>query len=346
VRFIAAHPGPNFSVHDVYVGWVEALRELGHQVAEFNLAERLTFYDAALLEVGVREDGAHGIRKALSTEQAHELAVNGLYAALYKARPDVLLAVSAFFYPPDLFDLARSYGTRVVLIHTESPYEDGRQLAIAPHADLNLINDPQNLAKFQSIAPSVYAPHAYRPAVHHPGPAVADLACDFAFVGTGYASRIAFLEAMDLSGLDVLLAGNWQQLADASPLLKHVGHDLEDCLDNARTADVYRSARAGLNLYRREAETAHLAEGWAMGPREVEMAACGLFFLRDPRPEGDDVLSMLPTFSTPEEAGDLLRWYLAHDAEREKLATRAAQAVADRTFTQHAAALLRLLDRR
>ena len=49
--------------------------------------------------------------------------------------------------------------------------------------------------------------------------------CDFAFVGTGYASRIAFMEAMDLAGLDVVLAGNWQQLAEHSPLHAHVAHD-------------------------------------------------------------------------------------------------------------------------
>jgi spore maturation protein CgeB len=339
MKILAAHPGPNFSVHDCYVGWVEAFRELGHQVADFNLSERLTFYDAALLEVGQNR-----FRKALTAEQATSLAVNGLYAALYKTRPDVLFAVSAFFYPHELFDLARAYGTRIVVLHTESPYEDGRQLQTAEHADLNLINDPTNLAAFQRVAPTVYTPHSYRPKLHTPGPVVDGFRSEFAFVGTGYASRIAFLEAMNLDGLEVLLAGNWTQLDDTSPLRRHVGHDVDECIDNTQTVDVYRSTQVGMNLYRREAEAEHLAYGWSMGPREVEMAATGCFFLRDPRPEGDDVLPMLPTFTTPEDAAEQLRWWLSKPDSRREVAGKAREAVADRTFTKQAARVLRLLD--
>lgn len=338
MRILVAHPGPNFSVHDVYVGWTEALRELGQHVAEFNLAERLTFYDHAMLE----RDGEP--TKALTGEEATNLAVNGLYAALYKVRPHVLLCVSAFFYPTDLMDLARAYGTKVVVLHTESPYEDGRQLSVAEHADLNLINDPTNLDVFRSVAPTHYVPHSYRSALHTPGKPDPELAADLAFVGTGYQSRITFLEAMDLDGLDVLLAGNWKQLTEDSPLRKHVGHDLEECLDNEQTVEVYRSAQCGLNLYRREAENEHLAFGQAIGPREVEMAATGLFFLRDPRPESDVVLSMLPTFTSPGEASEKLRYWLARPEQRKELAAQAREAVADRTFANRATELLRWLD--
>jgi hypothetical protein len=327
-----------FSVHDVYVGYVEALRALGQQVAEFNLADRLNFYSEALVE-----DSPGVFRRALKGDQVKELAINGLYSALYKTQPDVLLVISGFFVPPELLDLARARGTAVVLLHTESPYEDKRQLELAPHANLNLLNDPVNIAAYQEFGPAVYLPHAYRPAAHHPGVAVPELACDFGFVGTGYASRIEFFEAMKLDGLQVLLAGNWQQLAKDSPLRAHVPHDIAHCFDNEQTADLYRSARVGLNMYRREAQHADLVDGWAMGPREVEMAACGLFFLRDPRGEGDEVLHMLPTFDSPAEAGELLRWYLAHDDERTKLADQAREAIADRTFSHFAAALLRLI---
>lgn len=337
MKILAAHPGPSFSVHDVYVGWVGALRQLGHQVAEFNLSSRLTFYDAALLE-------ANGdVHKALSSEQAQELAVNGLYAALYRMRPDVLLVVSAFFYPPELLDLVRSYGTRVVVLHTESPYEDGRQLVTAGHADLNLINDPTNMLEFAARGETVYVPHSYRPGVHCPGPVDDKLAADLAFVGTGYASRIEFLEAMDLTGLDVLLAGNWQQLDEHSSLRGALAHEPDECLDNEQTVQVYRSATVGLNLYRREAEAEELSAGWAMGPREVEMAACGMFFLRDSRPEGDQILPMLPTFEGPQDASEQLQYWLAHPGERRDRAQAARAAVADRTFINRAAELVRLL---
>lgn len=339
MRFLVAQPGPEFSVQDVYTGWVEALRGAGQHVCEFNLADRLTFYGSVLMDAG-----AGLFRHALTGQQATELAVNGLYAAMMRYRPHVLLAVSAFFLPPELFDIARAAGVWVVVVHTECPYEDDRQLAVAEHADLNLLNDPSTIDRFRAVGPSEYFPHAYRPGLHRPGPATPDLESDLAFVGTGYPSRVAFLEAMDLAGLDVLLAGNWQQLDAESPLRKHLAHDDTDCLDNAQTVEVYRSARVGLNLYRREAQRQELSAGWAMGPREVELAACGGFFLRDPRGEGDEVLGMLPTFTGPGEASQLLRWWLAHPDQREAAADRARAAVADRTFDNHARRLLRLLE--
>ena len=142
-------------------------------------------------------------------------------------------------------------------------------------------------------------PHAYRPLVHHPGPVDPVMACDLAFVGTGFPSRVEFLEAMDLDGLDVLLAGAWAWLPDSSPLRRMVAHDLGECIDNTQTASIYRSAMTGINLYRREADDGDHADGVSCGPREIEMAACGLWFARDPRPESDDLFPMLPSFTGP-----------------------------------------------
>ena len=105
-------------------------------------------------------------------------------------------------------------------------------------------------------------------------------------------------------------------------------------MDNKETADLYRSSLTSLNYYRREFSDGDAAgaNGWAMGPREVELAACGTFFLRDSRPEGDEVFPMLPVFSESAEIRPLLDWWLAHDAFRAETASLARAAVADRTF--------------
>lgn len=352
MRWVVVHPGPSWSVADVHNGWVEALRELGEQVHVFNLDDRLTFYDHALVDVGdPAPDGRLKLKKALTAEQAKELAADGLASTLWKLRPDVLLVICGFLVPPDLLDHARRHGTRVLILHTESPYELDRELAMAGHADLNLISDPVQIDRFNEVAPTVWAPHAYRPSVHHPGPAVDRIRCDLAFVGTGFGSRRWFFEQMHaagaLDGLDVLLAGNWQGLADDSPLRPFIGaDDPAHCLDNDRAADIYRSARVGINLYRREHDDgAGNAAGWAVGPREVELAACGAFFLRDPRPEGDALFPMLPTFAGPAEAAELLTWWLRHPDRRAEAAELARTAVEDRTFTASASKLLRLFDR-
>ena len=338
MRWVVAAPGPSFSVQDVFTGWCEALRELGQQVHTFNLDERLSFFGSLLKET--RTPGM--FERAVTAEQSYSMASDTLYSTLYQVWPDVLLVISGFFIPTQLLDRARRTRTRVVIVHTESPYEDDRQVTLAPYADLNLVNDPTNLHRYP--AGTRYVPHAYRPTLHHPGPADPNLACDFTFNGTGYGSRIAFFNQMDLAGLDVMLTGNWNFLDEDSPLRKYVGHDIETCLDNDKVRETYWSAKAGINLYRREAERPELAAGWSMGPREVEMAACGLFYLRDPRPEGDELLPMLPTFTSPGDASEQLRWWLARPDQRDAAARKAREAVAGRTFTANAADLLRLLD--
>lgn len=339
MRIVLAHPGPSFSVHDLFVGWSEALTALGHKVIPYNLDERLAFYDGVFFNVS---EGR--FKKAITAEQAVEMAVNGLNATLYKVVPDVLIVISGFLIPTELLDHARRHGTKVVLIHTEQPYESARETALAEHADLNLLNDPVNIDRFP--AGSYYQPHCYRPELHRPGPPDPDLRADFAFIGTGFASRIEFFEAMapGLRGLDVLLGGNWQQTAETSPLRKYLAHDVSECMDNPSTALVYRSAKVGLNLYRREHDEHDSADGWAIGPREVEMAATGMPFLRDSRGEGDELFPNHPIFTSATEAAERLRWWLAHPNERQAAASSARAAVADRTFHQAAVRLLNRIE--
>lgn len=356
MRWLVTHPGPEWSVADVHAGWVEALADLGQDVRTFALHDWLTFYDAAHLKV-VDPDGRPAFRKAFPGPDAAHLAAEELAGALWRHRPDVLLVVCGALVPGELLEHARRTGTRVVLVHTEQPYELERELALSEHADLTLLNDPTHAEKFAQLGPTLYVPHAYRPGFHAPGPANPTLTADLAFVGTGFGSRRWFFEqlaaATDQDGepalkdVDVLLAGYWPGVDDASPLRRWLANDAGSSLDNHRTVEIYRSARCGINLYRRDAaDDSGGVAGWAMGPREVEMAACGMFFLRDPRPEGDGLLPMLPTFAGPAEAVELLRWWLRHDQARQDAARQAREAVADRTFGNHAAALLRILERK
>jgi spore maturation protein CgeB len=331
---------------DMHNGWAEALRGLGEQVMAYSLDKRLTFFESALVETGVYDDeGRPQIRKAVSHDEALTAAADGLLGAAYRWWPDVVLCTSAFFTPPWVLEIMRSRRHRIVMLFSEAPYQDAMQLRMAEYADLSLVNDPATLDAYRKIGPAEYMPHAFRPGVHHPGPAVPGLKSDLGFVGTGFPTRIKFFEAMDLAGVDVLFGGNWAGLDGSSPLLPYLIHGKDECMDNEHTADVYRSARAGINFYRRETDEGGTADGVAMGPREVEMAATGLWFLRDPRPEGDELFPMLPTFTSPAEASDQLRWGLAHPDECAAAAVKARVAVADRTFEAHARRLLALLAR-
>ena len=188
--------------------------------------------------------------------------------------------------------------------------------------------------------------------MHHPleGPPDPVLTSDFIFIGTAFPSRVSFFEQMDLNGIDALIGGNeWGKLDPSSPAARHVGSPLgeADCVDNAQAIRLYQHSRTGINIYRKETSITEDWDGggWAMGPREVELAATGLPFLRDKRPESDQVLHMLPSFDGPGDASEKLRWLLSHDAEREEAAVKARAAIADRTFVNSAKRLLGLIEK-
>lgn len=339
MRILAVRPGPAFSVADVHDGWVAGLREAGAEVVDYNHDARLEFYCRIALE---KEPGQFAL--ALDPERSLIFALNDLHAVCYQYRPDVVFVTSGFYLRDTYLDVIRQHRTRVVLLHTESPYQDDEQIIRAAKVDLNLINDPTNVEQFREAGPTFYVPHAYNANRHYPRQGAAEQASDFCFVGTGYPSRVEFFEAVDFGGLDVALAGNWQWTGEDSPLRKWLAHDIEACCDNDQTALLYAATQMSANLYRREANRPELSAGWAMGPREVELAAMAVPFLRDPRGESDAVLPMLPTFDGPADFGERLRWWLAHDDTREQAGRKARGAVADRTFVNHARQLLRLLD--
>lgn len=338
MRVLVVHPGPAFSVADVYNGVVKGLRENGCEVGELNLNDRLDFYSGAY----VHRNGEYV--KAFEREAAFEMASQGLEAACYKFWPDVIILMTGWYITPMTLGVLRKRPHHVVLWCTESPYEDDRQARQARYVDTVILNDPANLDWFRrEINPNThYLPHSFDPDVHHPGVGRKDLFCDFGWVGTGFPSRLEFMEQVDWSGVDVKLGGQFRWMEDGSPLAPFLVHPVDQCMDNKVTADLYRSSRMSANLYRAEHSEGGHADGWAMGPREVELAACGTFFLREPRGEGDELFPMLPTFTEPAEFTDLMRHYLANDEARTQAAAAARAAIADRTFKNTTARLLSL----
>ncbi len=340
MRILAVHPGPSFSVADVYDGWTAGFRNAGCEVLDFNLHDRLDFYT-----------GATFCGKKLELDEAITLASKGLEAKCYEYEPDIVFVVSAFFLTDFQWKVWRRKNQQTVVLLTESPYEDDRQVGLVERAEptITLINDPTHLSRYRNGLRHVYyMPHAYDPARHRPSSTKPSR--DFVFVGTGYPSRIEFFERMDWTDIDVTLAGNWRGLADDSPLRPLLLHDETDhCSYNNETVELYQSTKVSANLYRAarnpklEANSAALGAGWSVGPREVELAACETFFAREPRGEGDELFPMLPTFTEPAELEQLIRWWSSHDRQRKQAATAAHAAIQHRTFDAHVRRLLRLL---
>lgn len=345
MKILLVHPGPEFSVSDVFNGWHKALKKQGHQVMVYNTNERIRFFGDAMTK------GKYGQPEyMMNEEQAKLAAFEALGHHLYSFWPDIVVFVSGFYIRAQMLNLVRSRGHKVVIIHTESPYQDDEQLMRAQYASLNILNDPANIEEYKQLAPSIYIPHAYDPEVHYPGNG--DKTFDFTFVGSMFGSRCKFFERMFyalgdewLDRHEIGLGGQaWTDpRLDGSPLLKYLEHERDEGVDNIEAADIARDTRVGINVYRVEGEDSHSGQGVAMGPREVELAACGTPFLRDSRPESDEVFPFLPTFQTPEGAADLLKWYMMQPKQAEFLGKKARRAVEDRTFDNNATTMMKAL---
>ena len=330
MRAVVVGPLADFSVADVARGWTTGLRSIGVQTAYFDLSKQLGWFLAA-------ESAGDRMKK----DRARAAVTVNLLAECYLLDPDVVIVITGNDVAPDLIAQLRC---KVVLVLTEHPYEAEGQLlaAAAMHPDMILVNDPAGAEMYEQVAPTFYIPHAYDPAVHHPGNGARKW--DACFVGTGFLNRMEFFQQVDWSGIDLALGGWWAR-AKGTPLEPFLLHDDPTSgVDNADTADIYRASRTGFNLYRSDSHGEHsTAEGWAIGPRELELAACGVPFARDPRPESDELFPMLPTFGSPEELGDALRSLLAHPDEAATAALAARAAIEDRTFANNATrALARL----
>lgn len=329
-------PGATWATADVARGWANGLQSAGVEVVRFRLDHRIRWFTDRLTDEEMADPAM--------MPKVRRMASESLAGALYEFRPDLLLVVDGKDIPPEVWTGMRRRGQQIVLVHTESPYEDDRIGHMWWCADHHLVNDLPGVERLRHHTPNVaYSPQCYDPAVHHPGGYRTEH--QVVFVGSGFKGRGDFLARVDWEKVGGLtLAGHWSKIAAGLPpppeLVRWVA-DLQEPLPNEAAADLYRTSKLGLNLYRTDFVDAGSGPGWALGPREVEMAACGLAFLRQARGEGDDLFPILPTFGTPEELSDLAVWWLAHDDAREEAAAAAQAAVADRTFDRHAASLLR-----
>lgn len=351
MRILMVHPGPDFSVADVFNGWHKALEKQGHQVMVYNTNDRITFFDRArmpaITEPVCPGCEQHPYEKPLNYDQVTGLSMAGIFESAYTFWPDMIFFVSGFYTNDHLFQVLKSRGHKLVMLHTESPYEDERQKLRGRWMDMNLLNDPTNLQSWRDDGiRAEYYPHSYDPDTHYPS-AVREYDQDFTFIGSPFKSRCEFFSRMDFEGIDFTLGGGgWGHIAEEHKgLLKYMGHDLEMSVDNWEAAKVYRKTKVGINIYRREGESKDKSyEGYAMGPREVEMAATGLFYLRDHRPESDQVFQgILPAFDSPEHASELLHYWAKNDREREAHAGLAREQVKNWTFDNRAKNLMELL---
>lgn len=333
-RVLIAYPGPTHSTYDVATGYDHALRDIGMTVASFQYHNYIRFYTEAI---------AHWQTVGLSdyepTEQdAFQLAAERLALHVVDFVPDVVLVIAGGALHKRAHDLVHRLCVPMILLCTESPYQDERQAIIASRGNVAAIltNERRSVDALHAATglPVRYLPHSYDPRRHCPGPPQVDLAASAFFHGTLWPERAAMLAGL-------------RDIPDA-----HIGgYEIDDpelekeIVPNEVLAARYRSAQVCVNHHRqmREAEGDLIAEGDAesLGPRAYEIAACGGFQVSDYRAELVDVFGdSVPVYRSAGELQDITRHYIAHPIARARLAAQQRAAVAPYSFTNRAAAIV------
>jgi len=334
MRICVLYPGPMFSVRDVARGYHRALALEGHDVLPLNYPSRVAWYRTAMESHGHNTSDEGRVEEQVLRRASESCVVDALR---YDA--ELVLVVSAMYMHPDAFTLFSRAGIRTATIFTESPYQDEQQLYLAGLTDVAFVNDPISINAFRAENRSTFhLPPAYDPEIHRPIVTSAEQ-CDVLFVGTGFRNRLRMLEAVDWSGIDLKLYGqfDWEDEEDNNQLKKFV---VGGPVANEQVPWLYASTKIVLNFHRSSkgwGADERIDGAWATNPRTYEVAACEAFQIADARPELGAVFG--DTIVTVEGADDLaseINYYLAHDADREALAREARAKVEGCTFRDRA----------
>lgn len=342
MKILLLHPGASWATADVAQGLQYGLKYHGVQLVHFRLDQRITMAHK-LLHIMWRQKKKEqpDLPKPHRADVMYQAGVGALEMAL-REKVDAVLIVSGMLLHPDVVIMMKRAGLRVVVLFTESPYDLAKELLFAKLVDGCWTNERTSVKDFAKVNPNAgYLPHGWHPERHGLTNDHDDVdvpAHDVVFVGTGFHERITWFNSIDWTGIDLGLYGNWKGLG----LNKQVRALVKgECLDNHKTAALYRRAKIGLNLYRtsmgwgKGAPAIMYAE--SLGPRAYELAACGLFHLSSDRKEVKEVFGdLVPTFTTPTEAAALIRLWLADPAGRARIAEQLPACVAEMSWVSRA----------
>jgi spore maturation protein CgeB len=350
MRIVLAHPGASWSTADVYDGLYYGLKTLGADVVPYRLDTRIEASHKALHWLWrTKKKDQPDLEKPNKVDVIYHAGVGVLEMAL-RHQASVVLVVSSMLLHPDVIIMMKRAGLRVVVLFTESPYDEEQELRIASMVDGCWTNERTSVPKFRAVNPnSGYLAHAWHPLKHFESArSIGELPeHDVVFVGSGFSERVTWFNSIDWTGIDLGLYGTWKGLG----LKKQVARCVRGAqITNEMAASLYRRAKVGLNLYRNRAgwsgKGARIVGAESLSPRAYELAACGSFHISDDRAEVREVFGdLVPTFTSPTEAAALIRLWLNQPDERARVAALLPACVAESSWVDRARTVLGDLSR-
>jgi len=332
MRILIAYPGPTHSTYDVAAGYEKALRALGHTVYGYPYHKWLNFYGESLKHwEGIYPGYVHnsGDTSLHSSEK--------LIIAACEFVPEAVLIVSGTVLHAHAYTLLHNLNLPILLLLTESPYEDKTQQKIVDGGGLfhAFTNERLSVERLGANGvPVSYLPHSYDPEIHRPIETTDEHASDVFFHGTLWSERAELFEPLQRLPYDVRFSGvSAARMRDSEGAL----------VDNVDMAKLYNGAAICLNHHRTTKSMAvedhiELCEASSIGPRAYEIAACGAFQLcDDTRTELWEVFGhSVPTYTDADDLVARIEYFMSQPLERQRLADLARLRVQGCTFENRA----------
>jgi hypothetical protein len=280
----------------------------------------------------VLTDGLRHAAEELSLQSGHAYWDDPqLPERVFRFAPDLLWVVNGRMLVRRWGARLREYRSAVWLV--DEPYEVDDTANYSHHFSNVFINDPATLTRHRN---SYYLPLCYDPRMHFSGSGARSHRVGF--VGAANPTRERFLVGLAERGLlSYVVGGPWSESRLRALCLA-------PNIPAGRTAELYRDTDIVVNVFRdkHHFNQARVAAA-SMNPRIYEALACGAFVVSEARPEIAQRAPELPTFSSPDEAAEIVERLLADPAERERLRHACLERLRDDTYSHRLRAALRII---
>ncbi len=328
----------------------QPLVDLGHDVVEFDydLTETFRHLDT--------ENPAHQTFIARNRPRVTAELLRQIRAA-HAASP--LTLFFSYFYDacvlPSALDEIRAMGITTVNWYCNGSYQLHLVREIAPHYDWCLVPEKFRLPDYVAMdARPLYCQEAANPDIYRPYDVPQEF--DVAFIGQAYGDRPDYIRHLLGEGLDVRVWGpGWQRLAPptlarrawragrrllgrpSTPLPPLPAAILGEPLSDEAMVQMYSRARINLG-FSTCGETHRGAERIVqVRLRDFEVPMSGGFYLVEYMEELEEFYEIgreIACYDGPQDLADKIRYYLAHDEEREAI-RQAGRARCLRDHTWH-----------